>query len=70
MTPNQDSTKEIRLLLIEYLAAYSVRKDMCLPILLMIGESEKAMLHLMLYMRDKNPSEHEIIQMVFRLQKI
>lgn len=56
------STKEIRGLLIQFLATYSVRKDMCLPILLMVGQSQEKMLDLMVFMRDNDPTEHQIIQ--------
>ena len=59
--------EDIRDLLIEYLLKYQVRKDMILPILLMLGESRKEMLQLMVFMRDNNPTEHEIIQMAIQL---
>lgn len=63
----QYTTADIRDLLIDYLLSFSVRKEMCLPILLMIGESREKMLQLMVYMRDNNPTEHEIIQKTLEL---
>ena len=48
--------------MIEFLLAYSVREEMCLPILLMLGKHRGAMLELMVYIRDNNPTEHEIVQ--------
>ena len=54
--------KEIRSLLMRYLDIYSVREDMFLPILLMLGKHRGAMLELMVYIRDNNPTEHEIVQ--------
>lgn len=57
------SLQETRGLLIEFLAAHSVRREMCLPILLMVGQNEDSMLKMMVFMRDNNPTEHEIIQM-------
>lgn len=61
--------KEVRRILIQFLATYSVRKDMCLPILLMVGKSVDSMLELMVYMRDENPSEHQIIQKAIALSE-
>lgn len=60
--------KEVRTALIRFLAGFSVRKDMCLPILLMVGKSEKAMLLLMKYMLEKKPTEDEIIQKALDLE--
>lgn len=45
-----------------YLDVFSVREEMYLPILLMLGKNIGAMLELMVYIRDNNPTEHEIIQ--------
>ena len=69
MESKKHTTKEIRELLIQFLATYSVRKEMCLPILLMIGKSEQKMLDLMVYMRDHNPTEHQIIQRAMDLSE-
>ena len=60
---------EVRTALIRSLAAYSVRKDMCLPILLLVGKSEKAMLLLMKFMLEKKPTEDEIILKALELEK-
>ena len=61
------TTEDIRDLLIDYLLKYSVRKDMIVPVLLMLGEKRKEMLQLMVFIRDNNPTEHEIIQEAIRL---
>lgn len=63
------STQDIRYLLIDYLLNNSVRKEMCLPILLMLGESREKMLQLMVYMRDNEVTEHEIIQKAIQLDE-
>ncbi len=63
-------TEDIRDLLIDYLLKYSVRKEMCLPVLLMIGESRRAMLDLMVFIKDNNPTEHEIIQKTMELEEM
>ena len=68
MKDNKQELKEIRGVLIQALAAYNVRKEMCLPILLMIGQNEQAMLLLMAYMRDNDPLEHQIIQRAMVLE--
>ena len=61
------TAKDIRELLIGFLLRQEVRQEMCLPVLLMIGENEKKMLQLMVYIRDNNPNEHEIIQKTLEL---
>lgn len=58
------STKKIRGLLIRCLSICSVRKEMCIPILLMVGENREYMLKLMFWMRDNNPTEHQIFQKI------
>lgn len=64
---NQEETQN---LLIEYLLANSVRAEMCLPVLLMLGKHRRAMLELMVYIRDRKPTEHEIIQTAIQLHNL
>lgn len=58
-----NSQEEIQTILIRSLIRFSVREEMILPVMLMLGESREAMIQLLVFMRDNNPTEHEIIQM-------
>jgi hypothetical protein len=62
--------EEVRIALIRSLAGYSVRKEMCLPVLLLVGKSEKAMLLLMKFMQEKKPTEDEIILKALELESM
>lgn len=51
-----------------YLLMFAFSKEMCLPILLMIGKSRLSMLELMVFIKDNNPTEHEIVLKAIELE--
>lgn len=60
---------EVRDALIGEMADCGVRKEMCLPVLLMLGKYEKSMLVLAVYCRDVRPDEHHVIQAALYLDR-
>lgn len=69
MTSTKESERQrMRVLLVRLLKKYSVREDMYLPILLMLGNHIGAMLELMIHIMDNNPTEHEIVQRAVLIQ--
>ena len=60
---------EMQSLLIKLLAQHSVREEMCLPILLMVGKNEEKIMDLMEYIISENPTESQIVDMALALDK-
>ena len=61
------SVNQLENLLIELLAASSVRKEMCLPILLLMEQSSMRISKLIMYIAENRPTEHLIIQRALQL---
>ena len=61
------SVNQLENLLIELLAASSVRKEMCLPILLLMEQSSVRISKLIMYIAENRPTEHLIIQRALQL---
>lgn len=64
---NNKSVDQLENLLIELLAASSVRKEMCLPILLLMEQSSVRISKLIMYIAENRPTEHLIIQRALQL---
>ncbi len=62
------SLKEMQRILIRSLNRFSVRQEMMLPILLLIGKSKEAIIAMMYFLRDENPTEDEIIDKALQLE--
>lgn len=66
---NHLTRDEIERLLIEYLAASKVSQETILPIVLMLGKNSKAMIELMLYIKNNNPTEEKIFEIAAKIRK-
>lgn len=66
----EESRKEVRDLFIRFLMEYSVREDLILPILFVVSRSEMAMLHLMVFLKETNPTEEELIEEMLHAEKL
>lgn len=61
------STEEMHSIMIRSLIRFSVREEMLLPIMLLIGKSKESMVRMMDYLKQEKPSEDDIIQMAISL---
>lgn len=67
-TLTRSSTEEIRGSLIRLLKRQSVRKDdIIVPMMLILWKNREAMIQMIEYIVEKNPTEHEIIQMMVEI---
>ena len=57
-------------LFIRFLREYSVIEDLILSILFVVSKSEEAMLHLMVFLQEMNPTESELLEEMLHAEKL